>query len=137
MWQAYHVIAIIVLAALAVQTSLILALLWQRRRMRKTEEELSSSQLMLRTVLDTIPHHIVWKDRNGTILGCNRAVMEECGNIIGKTDFETGAAKYAEQYRADDLAVMEKDQPKLNFEEPQTRKDGSIGWYRIQQGAVA
>ena len=130
LWQAYHVIAIVVLAALAVQTSLILALLWQRRRMRKTEEELSSSQLMLRTVLDTIPHHVVWKDRHGTILGCNRAVIEECGNIIGKTDFETGAVKYAEQYRADDLAVMEKDQPKLNFEEPQTRKDGSIGWYR-------
>ncbi len=130
LWQAYHVIVIIVLAALTVQTSLILALLWQRRRMRKAEEELSGSQLMLRTVLDTIPHHVIWKDRNGTILGCNRAVIEECGNIVGKTDFETGAAEYAKQYHVDDLEVMEKNQPKLNFEEPQTRKDGSTGWYR-------
>ncbi len=133
LWQAYHVIVIVVLAALAVQTLLILALLWQRRQMRRTEEELSSSQLMLRTVLDTIPHHVVWKDRNGIILGCNRAVIQECGNIIGKTDYETGAAKYAEQYRVDDLEVMEKNQPKLNFEEPQTRKDGSIGWYRTSK----
>ena len=28
---------------------------------------------------------------------------------------------------------MEKNQPKLNFEEPQTRKDGSIGWYRTSK----
>lgn len=130
LWQAYHVIVIVAVTALLMQTALILLLLWQRRRMQKAEDELSSSQMMLRTVLDTIPHHVVWKDRNGIILGCNRAVMHECGNIVGKTDFETGASQYAEKYRADDLAVMEKDQPKLSFEEPQTRKDGSPGWYR-------
>ena len=133
LWQAYHVIVIIVAVALAVQAGLILVLLWQRRRMARTEEELSGSQRMLRTVLDTIPHHVVWKDRNGIILGCNRAVLEECGNILGKTDFETGAAKFAERYRADDLAVMENGQPKLNFEEPQIRKDGSQGWYRTSK----
>jgi PAS domain S-box-containing protein len=133
LWQAYHVIVTVVLAALVVQNGLILVLLWQRRRMRRAEEELSGSQRMLRTVLDTTPHHILWKDRNGVILGCNRAVMNECGNIVGKTDFETTAAKYAERYRADDLEVMEKDQPKLNFEEPQTRPDGSQGWYRTSK----
>jgi len=133
LWQAYHVIVIIVLTALAVQTGSILALLWHRRRMRRTEEELSSSQRMLRTVLDTIPQHLFWKDRNSVFLGCNKAVIEECGEVIGKTDFETGAAKFAEQYRADDLEIMEKDQPKLNFEEPQTRKDGTQGWYRTSK----
>ncbi len=133
LWQTYRAIVIVVLAALAVQTGLILALLWQWRRMHRAEEELSSSQRMLRTVLDTIPHHIVWKDRDGVILGCNRAVMKECGNIVGKTDFETGAAKYAEYYRAADLEVMERNQPKVNFEEPQTRPDGSKGWYRTSK----
>ncbi|HUA37326.1 MAG TPA: PAS domain S-box protein [Candidatus Sulfopaludibacter sp.] len=133
LWQAYHTIVIIVLTALAVQTALILALLWQRRRMRQTEEDLSGSQRMLRTVLDTIPHHVIWKDRHGAILGCNRVVMEECGNIVGKTDFETGAANFAEKYRADDLEVMENDRPKLNFEELQTRKDGTSGWYRTSK----
>ncbi len=133
LWQAYHVIVIIVLAALAVQTALILALLWQRWRRRQTEEELSGSQRMLRTVLDTIPQHVFWKDRNSVFLGCNKAVFEECGNVVGKTDHETGAADFAEKYRADDLDVMLKDQPKLNFEEPQTRKDGSQGWYRTSK----
>jgi len=133
LWQAYRGIMIVLLGALAVQTALIFVLLWQRRRMRRADEELSNSKRMLRTVLDTIPHHLVWKDRNGVILGCNRAVMTECGNIVGKTDFETGAAKHAERYRADDLDVMDKDQPKLNFEEPQTRPDGSQGWYRTSK----
>jgi PAS domain S-box-containing protein len=123
----------IVLAAMAVLTGSILALLWQRRQMRRTEEELSSSQRMLRTVLDTIPQHLFWKDRHSVFLGCNKAVVEECGDVIGKTDFETAAAKFAEQYRADDLEVMEKNQPKLNFEEPQTRKDGTQGWYRTSK----
>ncbi|HKW28599.1 MAG TPA: PAS domain S-box protein, partial [Verrucomicrobiae bacterium] len=133
LWKTYHHIWIVGMAVVAVQTGLIALLLLQRLRMRKAEEELSSSQLMLRTVLDTIPHHVIWKARNGLILGCNRAVIKECGNIIGKTDFETSAARYAEQYHADDLAVMEKDQPRLNFEEPQTRKDGSLGWYRTSK----
>jgi PAS domain S-box-containing protein len=133
LWKTYHHIWFTGMAVVAVQSGLIALLLLQRRRMRKAEEELSRSQLMLRTVLDTIPHHVIWKDRHGIILGCNRAVMQECGNIIGKTDFETGAAQYAEQYHADDLAVMDKDQPKLNFEEPQTRKDGSLGWYRTSK----
>ena len=39
----------------------------------------------------------------------------------------------ADRYRADDREVMETDRPKLNYEEPQTRKDGSRGWLRTNK----
>ena len=34
----------------------------------------------------------------------------------------------AERYRADDREVMETNRPKLEFEEPQNKPDGSMGW---------
>jgi len=59
---------------------------------RTAEEELARQQALLRSVIDSIPDLIVYKDRQGTYLGCNRAFEEFIGrqeaDIIGKTDFD-------------------------------------------------
>jgi len=133
LWQTHHQVLIVFTAALLVQTALIAALLWQRRRKQLTEAELFNSRQMLRTVLDTIPQRVFWKDRNSVYLGCNQTFARDCGfshpgEIIGKTDRDTLAAAEAEHFRADDLKVMETDQPRLNYEETQNRKDGSPAW---------
>ena len=138
LWKTYHRVWITGLAVVGVQTGLIGLLLLQRRRMRKAEDELFTSQQMLRTVLDTIPQRVFWKDRNSTFLGCNQALARDCGfdrpnDLIGKSDYETVAAPMADRYRADDREVMENDQPKLNYEEPQAKKDGSTGWLRTNK----
>jgi PAS domain S-box-containing protein len=100
---------------------------------KQAEEELFNSQQMLRTVLDNIPQRVFWKDRNSVFLGCNKPLAQDCGyfdpnEIVGKTDYETASAATAELYRADDRRVMETGQPKLNYEEPQIKPDGSQGW---------
>jgi len=138
LWEAYHLLVSVIVAALVIQTGLIAALLLQRRRKRQTELELFNSQQMLRTVLDTIPQRVFWKDRNSVFLGCNKSLAEDCGfsdvsKLVGKTDYETVAAPQADRFRADDREVMETNQPKLTYEEPQTKPDGSIGWLRTNK----
>src|SRR5205823_1601274 len=100
---------------------------------KRAEEELFSSQQMLRTVLDTIPTRVFWKDKNSVYVGCNKALALDCGyaspdDLIGKTDEQTTSAAMADIYRADDLQVLETGRPKLNYEEPQIKKDGNKGW---------
>jgi PAS domain S-box-containing protein len=138
LWEAHHQIVIIIVVALVIQTGLIAALLLQRRRKRQAESELFNSQQMLQTVLDTIPQRVFWKDRNSVFIGCNKQLAADCGysdagKLVGKTDYETVAASQADRYRADDREVMETNRPKLNYEEPQNKLDGSIGWLRTNK----
>jgi len=105
---------------------------------KRAEEELYRSRQMLQSTLDTIPQRVFWKDRNCIYLGCNRAFATDAGlnnpaEIIGKNDFELAWSGTAELYRADDKRVMEKGSAKLNFDETQSRPDGSLLWLRTSK----
>ncbi|MFA4860772.1 PAS domain S-box protein [Methanoregula sp.] len=100
---------------------------------KKAEEEIFSSRQMLQLVLDTVPGRVFWKDKNSVFLGGNKSLALDVGykdpsELIGKTDYDNASASTADLYRADDRAVMETGIPKLNFEEPQIRPDGSQAW---------
>ena len=104
----------------------------------RIEEDLRESQRLLQLVLDSIPVRVFWKDRDSVYMGCNRnfardAGLDEAAQLIGKTDFELGWAEQAELYRSDDRHVMESGVAKLNFEEPQGGKDGSLRWLRTSK----
>jgi PAS domain S-box-containing protein len=104
----------------------------------RAEDELFRSQQMLRTVLDTIPQRVFWKDLDSRYVGCNKPLAQDCGykdpsELIGKTDYETKSAATADIYRADDRNVMEGNQPKVNYEEPQIKADGTQGWLRTSK----
>jgi PAS domain S-box-containing protein len=104
---------------------------------KRTDDELQRSQQLLRMVMDNIPQAIFWKDRNLVYLGCNERFARDAGlaspdEIIGKTDHDLAWAEFAELYRADDRQVMERDVPKLNFEEPIQTVDGE-GWLRTSK----
>ena len=103
--------------------------------MKKNAEE---SQKMLQLVLDTIPVRVFWKDRDLNYLGCNKLFAQDAGfqcyeDVIGKTDFEMGWQDRAELYQTDDRVVMEKDQPKLGYEERQTTPDGNTVWLQTSK----
>ncbi len=100
---------------------------------RRAEDELFASRQMLRSVLDTIPQRVFWKDRDCVYLGANRQFAEDGRttdpeDLIGKTDDELAWSAQAEMYRADDRQVMETDTPKLLYEERQVRSDGTSSW---------
>ncbi|MBI5239707.1 MAG: PAS domain S-box protein [Elusimicrobia bacterium] len=97
---------------------------------KQTEAQIRSAQEMLQLVLDNIPQRVFWKDLQSVYVGCNRPFAKDCGyespaEIVGKDDFATASSANAERYRTDDRQVMESGQPKLNFEEPQIRANGS------------
>src|ERR1039457_2423104 len=105
---------------------------------KRAEEELYRAHQMLQSILNTIPQRVFWKDRNCTYVGCNRAFATDAGlnnsaEIIGKSDFELAWSGTADRYRADDKLVMEQGSTKLNYDETQSRPDGSLLWLRTNK----
>ncbi len=88
------------------------------------------SDILIKKIIDYIPHYIFWKDKNSVFLGCNETFAKSAGlsspkEIIGKTDYDLPWTKTeSDNYRADDKAVMQKGVPKLHIEETQTFSDG-------------
>jgi PAS domain S-box-containing protein len=104
---------------------------------KDAEIALRESQQMLRTVLDTVPARVFWKDKNGVFLGCNFPFAKDSGfssseDIVGKDDFQMGWREQAELYRADDRQVIESDIPKIAYEEPQSYETG-VRWLRTSK----
>jgi two-component system cell cycle sensor histidine kinase/response regulator CckA len=105
---------------------------------RRAEDELFRSQEMLRSVLDSFPPRVFWKDLESVFLGCNAAFARNIGladpsEIVGKTDFDIHTPADAERYRADDHKIMQTGEAKIEYEEPMTRVDGSEGWARTSK----
>ncbi|MEZ5065375.1 MAG: PAS domain S-box protein [bacterium] len=99
--------------------------------LREAEKRAHERQRIVDNVLEHIPHSVFWKDRDSVYLGCNANFARQAGlsdpqDIIGKTDYELGWAEQADLYRAGDRKVMEGGIDLLNFEEPQSRRDGTV-----------
>ena len=89
------------------------------------ERSLKESKELLNTILNAIPVRVFWKDRNLNFIGCNAAFAVDAGferveDVVGKTDFDLPWKDFAEQYRADDLSIIEGGVAKLMYEEQQT-----------------
>jgi len=111
----------------------------QHRRVAEEKLEQSKSMLaesnkMLSTILDTIPVRVFWKDRDARFLGGNELFLRDAGlssveQLVGKTDFEMPwRDSFAEQFRADDTAVMESGLAQLQTEELLSGADGNAFW---------
>ncbi len=98
-----------------------------------TEHDLAENKAILRSVIDTVPVRIFWKDKDSVYLGCNTlfamdAGMESPSDIIGKKDFELAWKNEAQHYVEDDRHVITSGEDKIAYEEQQTQTDGSIRW---------
>jgi len=103
----------------------------ERKRM---EEEARAAREMLQLVMDNIPQHIFWKDRNSVFLGCNKNFAQDAGfddpaGLVGKTDYDMPwTREEADVYREYDSRVMKADTPILHIIEPQLQADGRQAW---------
>jgi PAS domain S-box-containing protein len=105
---------------------------------KQAEKALQESRQRLLLILDHFPARVFWKDKNLDFLGCNQLHAEDRGlnspdEIVGKNDYDFFPVEEAELYRADDRTVIISGKAKLNFEEPQTRFDGSTRWLRTSK----
>ncbi len=111
-------------------TPVFIAIIHDLTEYKQTLNTLTETRRMLQLVLDSIPVRVFWKDMESVYLGCNRqfaadADLNSPEQIIGLNDFELPWNTQADLYRADDKKVMESGQPRINYEEPQTRSDGA------------
>lgn len=76
---------------------------------------LTQSEARLKSVFDNIPDLIWLKDKEGVYLACNRVFEDFFGlhedSIIGKTDAEWHPGEPAETSRAEDVTIIQKDEP--------------------------
>lgn len=109
-----------------------------RKKEEAAYQELRQSRALLRTIVDTVPIRVFWKDKEMRYLGCNPLFSTDAGysspqDMIGKDDYQMAWAEFADLYRADDKAVMESRQPKLFFEEQVRSSDGDTIWVRTSK----
>jgi len=105
---------------------------------KEATEALDESRRLLKSILDTIPVRVFWKDRDLKYLGCNKPFALDAGlqtteEILGRDDYSMSWVAEAELYRADDRAVISSGIEKLGFEEPQTRQTGEQLWLRASK----
>lgn len=81
---------------------------------------LAKEQALLRTLMDSVPDLIFFKDPQSRYLGYNRAFAAYCGRpeteMAGKTDDEFTPPEVAEFYRAKDRDAMAAGRPTTNEE---------------------
>jgi PAS domain S-box-containing protein len=112
-----------------------------RRAMQEvieSQERLSASRRMLRTVLDTIPERVFWKDRQGIYLGCNKLFATDAGfdspdDVVDKTDADMVWGEQAERYYRDDLQVIDEGVARMRVEEQQDRPSYGHPWIEISK----
>ncbi len=99
-------------------------------RRKQAEKSLAESHNLLKTIIDTAPIRVFWKDKELRYLGCNPAFAKDAGaisaqDIIGKDDYQLIWKEQAKQYRADDRLVIDSGAAKLFYEEMQTSAEGN------------
>ena len=88
---------------------------------KKTEAALQTSDRFMRSLVETLPHHILRKDLHGRFSFANQVFASAMGKspdeIIGKTDFDLYPNELAKKYRQDDELVMGMGKPFETVEE--------------------
>ncbi|MGD1860558.1 MAG: PAS domain S-box protein [Leptolyngbyaceae cyanobacterium] len=106
---------------------------------KAAEQKLFESETFLKTLVDTFPLSIFWKDRESRHIGANRKFLQDAGfknaeEIVGLSDFDmpwTEAEALA--FRAADQEVMKSDKPKLGIIKIQPQADGTQIWLEINK----
>jgi PAS domain S-box-containing protein len=96
--------------------------------LQEVESALASKQALLRSLLDSIPDLIFYKDLDGVYFGCNEAFAELVGQpkgeIVGKTDLDLFDLEVGAFFQRMDREMLESGRAKQN-EEWVTYPDGS------------
>jgi len=85
-------------------------------------------QALLRSLIDSIPDFIFFKDLNSKYVGCNKAFANYLGidekEIIGRSDYDFFSKEVADSYNESDIQILE-DKTPIRNEEWNIFPDGS------------
>lgn len=95
--------------------------------------ELTRTQAMLKSVLNTIPVQVFWKDLNSRYMGGNSLFLKDANvdsveEIIGKSDSDLPWGHKSVSFQTQDIEVMQSGRPVMNYEHAQTTSSGRLIW---------
>jgi len=117
-------------------------------RVRQRTAALAAERHLLQSLMDHIPDHIYFKDRESHYLRVNRAMAQWIGvsspdQAVGKSDADIFSPEHAAAARRDEQQVMATGQPIIGKEEKETWPDGRETWvsttkapFRNEQGEI-
>jgi PAS domain S-box len=96
---------------------------------QQSKERAAANRDRLRQIIDLLPQFIFAKNRDNEYILANEAIADAYGSTVDEVEGSTDAdfvasAAEAEQFREDDLAVMDSGEAKHIPEEPLTKADG-------------
>lgn len=102
-------------------------------KIRARTAELEAERHLMRTLIDNMPDMIYAKDRESKFILANRAITESMGAVapaalLGKSDFDFHEPALAEEFRADEVALMTEGLPLINKQEHVVGPDGRVIW---------
>jgi len=91
-----------------------------------------SDHLLLGAIMDSRADAIYYKDRWCRLLYVSQKMIDSLGRsgeeLIGKTDIDLFGADFGRRTQADDLRVMETDQPMIGEVESRLTPEGTVNW---------
>ena len=101
--------------------------------LKQMEDDLAEERTLLRSLIDSSPDHVYAKDRDGKFLVANKAVADffQAGSpeeLVGKTDFDLLPRGLAEQFRAEEQALIRSIHPRIDREAAVIDPEGRTRW---------
>ncbi|MEK7989829.1 MAG: PAS domain S-box protein [Thiotrichaceae bacterium] len=95
------------------------------------EQVLRRKEEFLRSLLDSVPQYIFWKDTNSIFQGCNQSFADLVGldspkDIFGKTDFDLVSVDRAKRFQQIDAQIIAQNKPRYNIEEQVDLKNNMV-----------
>jgi PAS domain S-box-containing protein len=100
---------------------------------RRMPAQLDWERYLLHTLMDNVPQHIYFKDRDGrfTLVSQAHAKAFGCGDpseLVGRTDFDFFTSEHAQQAWDDEQELVQGRVPVVSKEEKETWPDGRETW---------
>lgn len=104
-----------------------------KESLRLAQEELSREQHLVASLVNNLPDSIYFKDLDSRFIRCNHRTAEIFGlpspqDAIGKCDHDFFSSDEANEYRDDELKIIETGEPLINKEEYELWPDGEYHW---------
>jgi sigma-B regulation protein RsbU (phosphoserine phosphatase) len=106
---------------------------WDVSERSQMENALAQERFLLKTLMDTLPDRIYFKDRESRFIAVNsrhgsRAGLENPADVLGKTDADIFAREHAQAALRDEQEILRTGQSLVNMEEKETWPDGHETW---------
>jgi PAS domain S-box-containing protein len=103
----------------------------------KTEEALEQEQMIIDALMNNLPDHIYFKDRQSRFIRNNQAHVQSFGlddpnKVIGRSDFDFFTEDAARKAFEDEQKIIETGKPVFK-EEKLTRKDDTVVWFHAMK----